>query len=157
MLSLWETTKLFFTISPPVCIPESSVWLFLCIFSSTWDHQVFLCSLKQKGMTINRYSAVPHFFFSLSFIYFYFYFILFLERERKGEREGEKQQCVIASCTCPSGDLACNPGMCPDWESNQQLFGLQAGTQSTEPHQLGPFICIYYESIPHIQSLLSSA
>ena len=25
--------------------------------------------------------------------------------------------------------------MCPDWESNQQPFGLKAGTQSTEPHQ----------------------
>ena len=32
-------------------------------------------------------------------------------------------------------DLALNPGMCADLESNQQLFGLQAGTQFTEPHQ----------------------
>ena len=31
-----------------------------------------------------------------------------------------------------------NPGMCPDWESNQQPFGSQARTQSTEPHQPGP-------------------
>ena len=35
----------------------------------------------------------------------------------------------------PTGDLAGSPGMCPDWESNLQPFGLQAGTQSTEPHQ----------------------
>ena len=34
-------------------------------------------------------------------------------------------------------DLACNPGMYPDWESNQRPFGLQAGAQSTEPHQPG--------------------
>ena len=34
-------------------------------------------------------------------------------------------------------DLACNPGMCPDWESNQRPFGLQSSTQSTEPHQPG--------------------
>ena len=27
--------------------------------------------------------------------------------------------------------------MLPDWESNPQPFGLQAGTQSTEPHQPG--------------------
>ena len=27
--------------------------------------------------------------------------------------------------------------MCPDWESNQWLFGSQARTQSTEPHQPG--------------------
>ena len=35
------------------------------------------------------------------------------------------------------GDLAHNPGMCPDWESNQQPFSSQAGTQSIKPHQPG--------------------
>ena len=29
----------------------------------------------------------------------------------------------------PTGDLARNPGMCPDWESNQWLFYSQVGTQ----------------------------
>ena len=58
-------------------------------------------------------------------LYFYciFYFLiifflrvcLFLETGREGEREGEG---VVASCVPPTGDLACNPGMCPDWESN---------------------------------------
>ena len=38
---------------------------------------------------------------------------------REGEKEGQKHQCVVASQTPPTGDLACNPGMCPDWESNQ--------------------------------------
>ena len=33
-----------------------------------------------------------------------------------GERG--KHQCVGASCMPPTGDLACNPGMCPDWEPN---------------------------------------
>ena len=32
--------------------------------------------------------------------------------------------------------------MCPDWESNQWLFGLQAGIQSTEPHQLRLYLYI---------------
>ena len=27
----------------------------------------------------------------------------------------------------PTGDLACNPGMCPDWELKLRSFGLQAG------------------------------
>ena len=36
----------------------------------------------------------------------------------------------------PYWDLAHNPGMCPDWESNWRPFVSQAGTQSTEPHQL---------------------
>ena len=53
------------------------------------------------------------------------------------ERKGENHQCVVASHTPPSGDLACNPDMCPEWESNQRPFGSQAGAQSTEPHQPG--------------------
>ena len=44
-------------------------------------------------------------------------------------------------CGClslpPTGDLAHNPGMCPDWESNQPAFGSQADTQSTEQYQPG--------------------
>ena len=36
-----------------------------------------------------------------------------------------------------TGDLAHNPGMCPDWELNQRPFASQAGTQPTEPHQPG--------------------
>ena len=40
----------------------------------------------------------------------------------EGEREGEKHQCVVASHMPTTGDLACNPGMCPDWESNQRPF-----------------------------------
>ena len=52
-----------------------------------------------------------------------------------GEREEQKHQSVVASCARPTGDLAHNPGMCPDWESNWRLFGSQAGTQFTVPHQ----------------------
>ena len=44
---------------------------------------------------------------------------LFLERLKEGEQEGEKHQCVVASRVPPTGDLACDPGMCPDWESDQ--------------------------------------
>ena len=63
---------------------------------------------------------------------------LFLERGREREREGETHQCVAASHTPSTGDLARNPGMCPDWELNLPPFGSQAGAQSTEPHQPGP-------------------
>ena len=55
---------------------------------------------------------------------------IFRERGREGEREGEKHQCVVASHAPPTRDLACNPGMCPAWESNRQPCGCQAGTQS---------------------------
>ena len=68
------------------------------------------------------------------------YFIyLFLERGREGEREEEKHQCVVASHVPPTGDLAHNPGTCPDWELNWRPFDLQASAQSTEPHQPGRF------------------
>ena len=72
------------------------------------------------------------FFKKKDFIY------LFLERGREGEGEREKHQCVVGSHAPPTGVLACNPGMYPDWESNQQPFGSQAGAQSAEPHQPGP-------------------
>ena len=69
----------------------------------------------------------------------FFFKILFIFKEsrREGEREGKKHQCVVASCMSPTGDLARNPGMCPDWESNWRPFGSQASIQSTEPHQPG--------------------
>ena len=50
---------------------------------------------------------------------------------------GEKHLCVVASQAPPIGDLAHNPGMCPDWELNWRPFCSQAGAQSTEPHQPG--------------------
>ena len=86
------------------------------------------------------------------FIDFIFFHILFISRERgrEGEREGEKHQCVVASHIPPTGDLARNPGMRPDWESNQRPFGLQAGAQSTEPHQPGrpAFLCYEPSDLP---------
>ena len=85
----------------------------------------FICSWE-----IEKLSLVHVDFFFLVFLRFYY---LFLERER----EGEKHQREVAPCAPPTVDLACNPGMCPDWESNQQPLVLQAGTQSTEPHQAG--------------------
>ena len=74
------------------------------------------------------------FIYVLALVYLKILFI-FSERRRGGEREGEKHQCVVASCVSPTGDLVHNPDMCPEWELNQQPFGSQAGTQSTEPHQ----------------------
>ena len=71
------------------------------------------------------------------FIDFFKILFLYFQREGEGGRgEGEKQ-CVVVSHILPSRDLACNPGMCPDWEPNQQPPGSQAGTQFTEPHQPG--------------------
>ena len=67
---------------------------------------------------------------------FFLRFYLLLEGRKEGGREGEKHQCVGASHAPPTVDLARNPGMCPAWEPNRPPFGLQASTQSIQPHQL---------------------
>ena len=36
---------------------------------------------------------------------------------------------MVASHTPPTGGLALNPGVCPDWELNQRPFGSQDSTQ----------------------------
>ena len=62
-----------------------------------------------------------------------FIYLFFRERKTEGEREGEIHQWVVASHAPPTGDLAHNTGMCPDWESNQRPFG----QHWCEPHQPG--------------------
>ena len=44
---------------------------------------------------------------------------------------------MVASRVPPSGDLTCNPGMCPGWDLNQRPLDLQTGAESTDPHQPG--------------------
>ena len=70
-----------------------------------------------------------------------FIYLVFLERGDRGRKRGRKtsmcERYMVASSTPPTADLACNSGMCPDWESNFRPSSLQAGAQSTEPHQPG--------------------
>ena len=91
------------------------------------------------------------FFKKRDFIY------LFLERWEGRERNigvWEIHQ-LVASHTPPTRDLACNPGMCTDWESNRQPFGSQAGAQSTESHQpgLNEFFMLWLEFMMWYESL----
>ena len=53
---------------------------------------------------------------AIFFLFFFLRFYLFIFRHRG--RKGVKHQYVIASHAPPTGDLTCNPGMCPDWELN---------------------------------------
>ena len=82
---------------------------------------------------------VPHL---LLLLLFFLRFYLSLEREEGREKEERnidisEKHWLVASRTPPAGDLARNPGLCPDWESNQQPFSLRAGAQSPEPPQPG--------------------
>ena len=88
----------------------------------------------------------------LSCSIFYFFNILFLERgegrEKRREIERERNMGVgeihrwVASCMRPTRDLDCNPGTCPDRESNEQPFDLQDDAHSTEPHQSGNLLLL---------------
>ena len=61
-------------------------------------------------------------------------FIIFLDRGEGREKESKRNIDVLLPLTHPLlGIWPHNPGMCPDWELNL----LQAGIQSTEPHQPG--------------------
>ena len=57
---------------------------------------------------------------SFSFLLFCFFLIYVLGRGEGKEKEGQKHNCVVASHVPPywRPDLARNPSMCPDWESN---------------------------------------
>ena len=64
---------------------------------------------------------------------------------REGEREGEKHQCVDASHAPPTGDLACNPGMCP--RLGIKLSTLMACRPSLNPlshTSQGIVLCFYF-------------
>ena len=99
------------------------------------------CS-KSVAMTLKNSSF---FFFLKIFIY------LFLERGGWKEKERERNFIVwLPLARPPLGDLGHNPGMCPDWELNQRLFGSQAHTQSTElyqPRQLLSFLSLLSPSL----------
>ena len=62
-----------------------------------------------------------------------------MEKEKDRNIDVREIHPSVASRTPPTGDPACNPGMCPNWESNRWPFGSQASTQTTEPHQ--PQLC----------------
>ena len=66
------------------------------------------------------------------------YLFIFRERGMKGEKRHYIRETLISSPMPLTGDLDCNPGMCPDWESNWQPFSSQAATQPAKPHWPGP-------------------
>ena len=130
--------------------------------SHSLPHFCILCfegSLKAISFIVVSFAHAvkgTHFKCTIRLGVFKDFIYLFLERGREGDREGEKHQCVVAFHTPPTGDLACKPVMCPDWESNQSLFGSQTSTQSTEPHQPGQFSkSLYKSTIPYSNSVMT--
>ena len=78
------------------------------------------------------------YFFSYNFTFLKKDFIyLFLDRGEGREKEKEGNINVWLLLTRPLPGTWPATQACPDWELNPRPFVLQAGTQSTEPHQPG--------------------
>ena len=103
-----------------LCVPwdrkdwKSLIYLVLNMFKAKYEQFTYIVTL----ISHNANKQI------LSFKIFYLF--IFRESRREGEREREKHQCVVASHAPPTGDLAHNPGMCPDWELNQRPFASQS-------------------------------
>ena len=63
---------------------------------------------------------------------------------------------MVVSHAPTTGDLACIPGLCPDWELNQCPFGSQASTQPTKPHWPGRSMILCYSSPKRVIDLYES-
>ena len=86
------------------------------------------------------YSPSPWLFYNWLFVLLIFFKIVYLFFDRGSGREKERERNINVWLPLPHpipGNLASNPGTCPDWELNLRPFDVQASTQSTEPHQLG--------------------
>ena len=108
---------------------------FHCGFAASWS-TLAVCpysELKrdkdfemQRNRRLLYYYFLSFFLFKKSLYFFNDFIYLFLERGgREGEKGGENYQRVVASCALHTGDLARNPGMCPDWDLNWWSSGSQ--------------------------------
>ena len=134
-------------------VPQSSH----CSVSITMD---YFC-LFQDFLQRDSNSMCSHVWCLLLHIVFLKRFCLFIFRERG--REGGRERNInvreihrsVAYHVPPPGDLAHNPGTCPDWESNWRPFGSQASSPSTEPHQPGLHIPVLKSMLSYVQAICS--
>ncbi|KAF6104368.1 hypothetical protein HJG60_011319 [Phyllostomus discolor] len=58
--------------------------------------------------------------FPSCFLFVFVFLFIFRERRGKeGRKRGRETSVCGSSSMLPTGDLACSPGMCPDWGLNQ--------------------------------------
>ena len=80
---------------------------------------------KVDNSSISYLLSRSYRFYELAlFLFLRFYLFIYREeegREKEMERNMDEQEIhwSVASCMPPTGDLACNPGMCPDREFNR--------------------------------------
>ena len=115
---------------PPrrVSMRERSGWLRACKFGKLNKWSVCVKGKTDLSHVVRTTSFLEQ--VALLFFSFVIYFLNIID-------VWEKYRLVASHLPQPGTWPACNPGMCPDWESNRQPLGPQASTQSTEPHQPG--------------------
>ena len=108
------------------CVNDTSAFLVLSSPRRRFKHGLHMHGLlcffnllplgrcSSTSLSLTTWARLFYFIIFQDFIY------LFLDR-REGRWEGGKHQWVVACHAPPTGDLACNPGMCPDWESNHSV------------------------------------
>ena len=115
----------FFTVTNKAVSTHVEAYIYM-YFSLSWI-------IPRSWITNSHCRCMFNIFLKILFIYF----------QREGKRKEkekernitEQEKCqLVASHMPPARDLACNPGTCPDWDSNLRPFGSQARAQSTEPH-----------------------
>ena len=127
----------------------------LCTVSGKGEKDRTVCKTKSlEGCVSNYWLVIPGNWKGQLSNFFFLILFIFRGGGRKGEREGQKHQCMVASHMPPTGDLACNPGICPNWELNLWPFDSQAHTQSTEPHQPGLPIFYTFELFDFTQTYI---
>ena len=75
---------------------------------------------------------------------------LLIYREVKGERKRRRETSIGASCSGPTRDGTSNPGICPNWESNQKPFSSQYHSQPTEPRRSGPHCSLFSDFLENV-------
>ena len=123
-------------------------------------------------MLVKFRSNVPHtlkifqpIFFLLLFFnpYLRIFFHCFLEREEGKERGTsmwERNIVWLPNPVCtPTGDGTCNPGLCPDQESNRLFITLQDDVHMTEPHgsvMQHTFTWSFLSAFVHLQTVVAA-
>ena len=104
---------------------------------------------------------------SLSLFKKRFYLFLEIREGRRKERERNinvwKIRWSVAFCTSPAGDLTHNPGMCPDWEWNSDIWVPRLALSPLSPTSQGPslltlsLLLFFTHSAPALLAVLQLA
>ena len=139
----------------------SYLWTIYCIVLPGLDTSViilpvfFLINFFCSIFKCSRFLFVDFFFYPQLRTFFPFFFFFF-ESRREKEKHWWEKQTSIASCMRLNWGWTPNLGMCPNWESILETFGLWNNAPTYWP---GPFllICIafifttifHYMNLPH--------